>query len=70
MDIQGSLPKDTTLVYNGEDVKIEFKYERLFLFCFWCGLLDHIVEDCVDFLEKKGELSDCEFDENLRAFPP
>lgn len=34
MDIRGSLPKETTIVYNGEDVKIEFKYERLFLFLF------------------------------------
>lgn len=44
MDIRGSLPKKTTLVYMGEDVKIEFKYESLFLLYFWCGLLDHVVK--------------------------
>lgn len=33
MDIKGPLPKETTLVYNGEDKKVQFKFERLFQFC-------------------------------------
>lgn len=70
MDIRGSMPRETTLVCGEEDKKIEFRYERLFLLCFWCGLLDHIVDDCVDFLEKEGRYEDCKYDENLRGIPP
>lgn len=70
MDIRRPLSKGTTLVCSGTDKKIEFRYERLFLFCFWCGYLDHIMEDCLDFMEEGGDLSQCPLDETIRGVPP
>lgn len=70
MDIRGPLPKETTLVCNGEEKKVDFKFERLFQFCAWCGYLDHTVEDCVDYLEKGASPSDCTYDDSLHSLPP
>lgn len=70
MDIRGSLPKGTTLILNSADKSVKFKYKWLFSFCFWCGLLDHVIDDCVEFLEEGQSFEDCDFDESLHGIPP
>lgn len=70
VDIRGALPKGTTLVLNRQDVPVKFRYERLFEFCYWCGLLDHVLEDCEEFFEKGQHVRDCGYDESLRIVPP
>lgn len=70
VDIRGALPKGTTLVLNRKDMPVKFKYERLFAFCFWCGLLDHVIDDCEDFFDKGQRFKDCGYDESMRVVPP
>ena len=35
---------------------ISFQYERLPIFCYWCGLLNHDKKDCPMWLRSKGSL--------------
>lgn len=70
VDIRGALPKSTTLVINAAGKTVKFKYERMFSFCFWCGFLDHVVDDCVDFFEKGQRYEECGYDESLRGILP
>ena len=35
---------------------ISFQYERLPIFCYWCGLLNHDEKDCPMWLRSKGSL--------------
>ena len=70
LDVRTPIPRGTTLVIGGKDVPINFKYERLPNFCYWCGLLDHVVSDCEVALEAGGDLADFHFDDELRDFPP
>lgn len=53
MLVRGELHKTRPLVCgvpykigNREPVIIRFKYERLQLFCYRCGYLDHVDKDC------------------------
>lgn len=49
---------------------IFFRYERFFNFCHWCGQIDHLVSDCVDFLAQGASLQDCDMDEDLGVPTP
>ena len=35
---------------------VTFRYERLPIFCHWCGVLNHDSKDCDLWLQSKGEL--------------
>ena len=51
---------------------LSFRYERLPIFCHWCGILNHDSKECDLWLQSKGELSteDQEYGSWLRADPP
>ncbi|GLU08008.1 hypothetical protein SLE2022_249390 [Rubroshorea leprosula] len=49
---------------------ISFKYERLPHFCYWCGMLDHVEQDCELGLEMEStSLIEHPYDDSLRAMP-
>lgn len=35
---------------------VDFKYERLPIFCYWCGMMDHDKRDCPQWLRNKETL--------------
>ncbi|KAL0004792.1 hypothetical protein SO802_012353 [Lithocarpus litseifolius] len=39
-----------------ESLWVNFKYERLLIFCYWCGKLNHDDKDCVLWISSKGSL--------------
>ena len=42
---------------NGEKYWVNFNYERLPNFCFWCGRLNYSDKNCYLWIESKGTLS-------------
>ncbi|XP_075656728.1 uncharacterized protein LOC142626894 [Castanea sativa] len=51
---------------------VSFQYERLPIFCHWCGVLNHDSKECDLWLRSKGELrtENQEYGSWLRADPP
>jgi len=51
---------------------VSFRYERLPIFCHWCGVLNHDFKECDLWLQSKGELriENQEYGSWLRADPP
>lgn len=35
---------------------VEFKYERLPIFCYWCGMINHDEKDCKQWMRSKESL--------------
>ena len=56
---------------NGEKHWVNFKYERLPNFCFWCGHLNHSDKDCTLSIKSKSTLSPHgeQFNSCLKAAP-
>ena len=52
-------------------VWVLFKYERLLIFCYWCGKLNHDEKDCRIWLQSRGTLQphDQQYGAWLRAKP-
>lgn len=59
MDLRKPLKRGTIVKYQGRNLKVFFKYERLPTFCFVCGKIGHLIKDC-DEMEGKDET---EFDD-------
>ncbi|XP_050232990.1 uncharacterized protein LOC126681492 [Mercurialis annua] len=58
LDVSKSMIRGTKVINPlGEQCWIPFKYERLQNFCYWCGMLDHLVADCEEKPEET-EVSD------------
>ena len=55
---------------SGKRTWVNFKYERLPIFCFFCGLLGHDVRHCANHfaVEKNGGEVDYQYGEWLKAF--
>ncbi|KAL0001579.1 hypothetical protein SO802_015360 [Lithocarpus litseifolius] len=55
---------------SGERTWVNFKYKRLPIFCFFCGLLGHDVRHCAKHfaVEKNGGEADFQYGEWLKAF--
>jgi hypothetical protein len=42
---------------SGRETWISFKYERLPIFCYWCGCMTHGERDCEMWLRNKGKMN-------------
>ncbi|MCH88312.1 zinc CCHC-type-like protein, partial [Trifolium medium] len=59
IDLRKPLKRGTIVKYQGKDLKVFFKFERLPTFCFVCGRIGHQIKDCEE-LESKD---DADFDD-------
>lgn len=69
VDLSKPLVRGFKLRCNGEECWVDFKYENLPIFCFYCGLIGHgerkCVRRCVD--TKNSELREGQFGDWIRA---
>ena len=42
---------------NSEPLWISIQYEKMPIFCYWCGLLNHDDKDCKTWLDSDGTLN-------------
>lgn len=59
VDLRKPLKRGTVVKYQGKNLRVYFKYERLPTFCFVCGRIGHQIKDCAE-MDGKDET---EFDE-------
>ena len=54
---------------NGQKYWVTFKYERLTLFCHYCGLLGHDLRHCAQYFgaTKNGEEAKCQYGDWMKA---
>ena len=72
IDITQALCRGRLINFGGsKPVWVGFKYERLPIFCYWCGKLNHDEKDCGMWLRSKGSLQahDQQYGLWLRASP-
>ncbi|XP_057443820.1 uncharacterized protein LOC130735972 [Lotus japonicus] len=46
VDLTKALMRGTVLVWQGKELRVLFRYERLPVFCFVCGKIGHQMKDC------------------------
>ncbi|XP_050207941.1 uncharacterized protein LOC126657315 [Mercurialis annua] len=69
LDVSKPIIRGTKVINPlGDICWIPFKYERIQNFCYWCGLLDHLVADCEEKPEET-EVSEWPYGPTLRATP-
>lgn len=56
IDLKKPVKRGTVIRFQGKDLKVFFRYERLPAFCFICGKLGHQMKECDDFesFEEEG----------------
>jgi hypothetical protein len=69
IDLTKPLKKGTIVRYNGKDLKVFFKYERLPTFCFVCGRIGHQIRDWDEAEGNEGEGYE-EIEEKELSFGP
>ena len=54
---------------NGQKSWVMFKYERLALFCHYCGLLGHDLQHCAQYFgaTKNGGEVECQYGDWMKA---
>lgn len=67
VDLRKPLKRGTMVKYQGKDLRIFFKYERLPTFCFLCGQIGHQIKDC-EAMEGKDETDFEDIDEKELPF--
>lgn len=55
IDLKKPLKRGTVLRFQGKDLRVDFKYERLPTFCFVCGMIGHQLKDCEEAVERYDE---------------
>ncbi|XP_050207776.1 uncharacterized protein LOC126657171 [Mercurialis annua] len=69
LDISKPLVRGTKIANSlGELSWVYFKYERIQNYCYWCGMLDHMMVDC-EVKPENTEVSEWSYGPNLRATP-
>jgi hypothetical protein len=46
VDLRKPLKRGTVITYQGKNLRVYFKYERLPTFCYACGKIGHQIKDC------------------------
>lgn len=57
IDITKPLPQSLLLSFQGTEVGVDLRYEKLPITCFICGFIGHMEEQCVQFVGKNED--DC-----------
>ncbi|XP_050207689.1 uncharacterized protein LOC126657103 [Mercurialis annua] len=69
LDVSKPIIRGTKIANSlGELSWVSFKYERIHNYCYWCGMLDHLVAEC-EIKPEHMEVSDWPYGPNLRATP-
>jgi hypothetical protein len=55
IDLRKPLKRGTVITYQGKELRVYFKYERLPTFCYICGRIGHQIKDCEDAEVNEGE---------------
>lgn len=55
IDLRKPLKRGTIVKYQGKNLKVFFKYERLPTFCFVCGKIGHQIRDCDEVASQENE---------------
>lgn len=69
LDLTKPLKRGSKLHFQGKDIWVDYKYERLPNFCFICGRIGHQMRDCEDMAEHDQE-GYSEIEEKEQAFGP
>ncbi|CAJ2652060.1 unnamed protein product [Trifolium pratense] len=69
VDLKKPLKRGTKLNFQGKEIWVDYKYERLPNFCFACGRIGHQMRDCED-IEDHDEVQYSELEEKQQAFSP
>jgi len=69
LDLTKPLKRGSKLHFQGKDIWVDYKYERLPNFCFVCGRIGHQMRDCEDTEENDQEGYN-EVEEKDQAFGP
>jgi interleukin-1 receptor-associated kinase 1 len=69
MDLRKPLKRKSKLSFQGKDIWVDYKYERLPNFCFACGRIGHQMRDCEE-IEDHDSDAYSELEEKDLAFGP
>ncbi|GAU21788.1 hypothetical protein TSUD_329120, partial [Trifolium subterraneum] len=69
VDLKKPLKRGSKLNFQGKEIWVDYKYERLPNFCFACGRIGHQMRDCED-IEDHDEVQYSELEEKQQAFGP
>lgn len=69
LDLRKPLKRGTVIKFQGRDLWVDFKYERLPTFCFGCGRIGHQLKDCEEVKIPDDE-NYSELEEKDQAFGP
>ncbi|XP_024629915.1 uncharacterized protein [Medicago truncatula] len=69
LDLTKLLKRGSKLHFQGKDIWVDYKYERLPNFCFVCGRIGHQMRDCED-IEDHDQEGCSEVEEKDQAFDP
>ncbi|KAG8488097.1 hypothetical protein CXB51_018795 [Gossypium anomalum] len=67
IDVRRPLKRRKRILFNGNCTYVSFRYDRLSLFCFYCGRLGHNDSFCEAKMELGVEVADMGWDLSLRA---
>lgn len=69
VNLEKPLLRDTKLKYNDQEVWVEFKYENVATFCYYCGLVGHSERSCSarKNVARSGDIREEQYGEWLRA---
>lgn len=71
LNLDKPLLRGTKTHCQGKEVWVDFGYENLATFCFYCGTVGHVEKNCINRLTeaKRGTIVEGQYGEWLRANP-